>query len=79
MADDHRYDHAWLDDDAVERLLRGAPLDAGAPADARATAERLDAAFRTLTGTDNRGSGTDRGIGRDTPTVGVPAACLLYT
>ncbi|MDT0450612.1 hypothetical protein [Streptomyces hesseae] len=23
MADDHRYDHDWLDDDAVERLLRG--------------------------------------------------------
>ncbi|MHA7957573.1 hypothetical protein ACX9I7_07425 [Streptomyces sp. L500] len=25
MADDHRYDHDWLDDDAVERLLRGLP------------------------------------------------------
>ncbi|MFG2183031.1 hypothetical protein ACGFLS_30530 [Streptomyces abikoensis] len=30
MADDHRYDHDWLDDDAVERLLRGLPAGSAA-------------------------------------------------
>lgn len=59
MADDHRYD--WLDDDAVERVLRGESVVAGCVADtgtstddgpgkaARLAAERLDAALRSLT------------------------------
>ncbi|MFF4410511.1 hypothetical protein ACFY2W_36390 [Streptomyces sp. NPDC001262] len=51
MADDRRYD--WLDDDAVERLLRGEALAdtlAGDTADdrARADAARLDAALGAL-------------------------------
>ncbi|MEV4434760.1 hypothetical protein [Streptomyces sp. NPDC049585] len=49
MADDHRYEQGWLDDDAVERLLRGEPLSGTAPADARATADQLTAALRALT------------------------------
>ncbi|MEU7131937.1 hypothetical protein [Streptomyces sp. NPDC046261] len=59
MADDHRYD--WLDDDAVERVLRGESVVAECVADAdrspddapdkaaRLAAERLDAALRSLT------------------------------
>ncbi|MFI9204725.1 hypothetical protein [Streptomyces sp. NPDC053048] len=59
MADDHRYD--WLDDDAVERLLRGGSVaghgsenDMGGDnadkdaADAGIVAERLEAALRSL-------------------------------
>ncbi|MFF4156349.1 hypothetical protein [Streptomyces sp. NPDC001678] len=63
MADDHRYDHDWLDDDAVERLLRGefsAGLPAGGEAEA-VVAMRLDAAFRSLT---------------DLPSTGVPSTGL---
>ncbi|MEU4208568.1 hypothetical protein AB0F13_00965 [Streptomyces sp. NPDC026206] len=58
MADDHRYDNDWLDDDAVERLLRGESVVAesaavagdGSDKSARIAAERLDAALKSLTG-----------------------------
>ncbi|MEV5238973.1 hypothetical protein AB0K89_07650 [Streptomyces cinnamoneus] len=55
MADDHRYDNDWLDDDAVERVLRGESVVAESATDAdgpekaaRIAAERLDAALRSL-------------------------------
>ncbi|MFF7686670.1 hypothetical protein ACFZB6_10995 [Streptomyces syringium] len=47
MADDHRYD--WLDDDAVERLLRGGTVDSAAlDEDTRPAAERLAASLADL-------------------------------
>ncbi|KUJ66933.1 hypothetical protein ACZ90_31360 [Streptomyces albus subsp. albus] len=49
MADDHRYD--WLDNDAVERLLRGEPVDTCRnlkDQDDQARAERLAAALGSL-------------------------------
>ncbi|MFF8813164.1 hypothetical protein [Streptomyces pactum] len=51
MADDHRYD--WLDNEAVERLLRGEPVDTcrnntEADGQARADADRLAAALGAL-------------------------------
>ncbi|MEU2514970.1 hypothetical protein [Streptomyces syringium] len=47
MADDHRYD--WLDDDAVERLLRGGTVDSAAlDEDTRPAAEALAASLADL-------------------------------
>lgn len=51
MADDHRYD--WLDNDAVEKLLRGEPVDTcrnkdNANGSAQADADRLAAALNAL-------------------------------
>ncbi|MEU1783105.1 hypothetical protein ABZ545_27010 [Streptomyces abikoensis] len=54
MADDHRYDHDWLDDDAVERLLRGFP--AGGEAGA-------------MTGTTGAGPATGSAVGGEVGVV----------
>ncbi|MFI1257259.1 hypothetical protein ACH4U6_26235 [Streptomyces netropsis] len=58
MADDHRYD--WLDDDAVERLLRGGTVDSAALDEAtRPAAERLAASLADLRAPALPGAGAD--------------------
>ncbi|KOG52317.1 hypothetical protein ADK38_44300, partial [Streptomyces varsoviensis] len=55
MADDHPYDHPYgrLDDDAVERLLRGEPLHGDKPVGADDPSSRFD----DLGGTGGTGGG----------------------
>ncbi|GAA2707964.1 hypothetical protein [Streptomyces luteosporeus] len=76
MADDHRYEQGWLDDDAVERLLRGEHLSGTAPADARATADHLTAALRALT--EPAGAAGTAARGADAPLPGEEAALAAF-
>ncbi|MFD8995764.1 hypothetical protein [Streptomyces abikoensis] len=57
MADDHRYDHDWLDDAAVERLLRGLPT--GSPAGGGAGVVPAESATERAAGGEPGAASTD--------------------
>ncbi|MEK8171234.1 hypothetical protein NKH77_22510 [Streptomyces sp. M19] len=72
MADDHRY--SWLDDDAMERLLRGEPVDAPGAEGGRdelptAEVERLTAVVNAVTAV----VGAPRRVRRPVPRHRCPA------
>ncbi|MCC3779417.1 hypothetical protein K6I33_005038, partial [Streptomyces sp. UNOB3_S3] len=79
MADDHRYEHDWMDDDAVERLLRGEFPAPREDEPASVVAQRLEVAFHSLTDIPSAGVvSASADTSADAPLPGEEAALAAF-